>query len=919
MALVFFAAWMIPTRDAGLFGAKWMKTNTALCLMLLATSVILSGLDRRWATFIARLLALISIAVGIGTLLEYALGVDLGIDQLIATEPYNVESAPFFNRMAPNAGAGFVLAGATVLMVRSKRRRLATTAQALAVMTLAIGLLALIGYLYQTVSLYRPMPFVRLSQFTATGFVLLASALLALRDDFGVGGVLAGTGTASYLARRLLIAAIFVPVVYGWLVLELEHVQIIRTGAGITVLSVAFIATFAAVIFVLVRSIEAIDGELRANAKLIAALARSVTVDDVLHASVDVGLPALGAVTGGVFLADPADQVLRLHHWNGTEEVMLPQYLEISLDEPVPLTDAFRTRQPVFVSSVEDYQRRYPNGPSMRFETQSSWAILPLSGRGRLLGAMVLGFGAPRTFDGAERDRLTRIASQCGQALDRSLLYESERTAQLRAAVTAGSIGIWTYDPARDRVVADRLLAELYGIDPDRGTAGLPLAELLGAIHEDDRARVAEAMAETIERGEAFEAEYRVRDRSGEIRWISARGRVERAQDGTAVRFPGAVVDLTNEYRAREAAEAANRAKDEFLAMLGHELRNPLSPILTSLELMRLRDATALKKERDVITRQVHHLTRLVDDLLDVSRITRGKVELRKSVVEMSQIVNKAIEVVSPLLEERRHHLAVLVPRDGLQVDVDEHRVTQAVSNLLSNAAKYTDAGGHIEVSARLRAGDVVVTVKDDGIGIAPNLIPVVFDLFAQGERTIERSQGGLGLGLAIVKSLIEMHGGAVAANSAGLGRGSEFSFTLPCARGARVVSSPGAERLGVDIPGSRRRILVVDDNRDAAEMLAEILRARGHAVEVAFDGPSGLERAATFSPELVFLDLGLPVMDGFEVARRLRQMPFAADLKLVAITGYGQESHRAATAAAGFDHHLVKPVDPEVTLALAG
>jgi signal transduction histidine kinase len=360
--------------------------------------------------------------------------------------------------------------------------------------------------------------------------------------------------------------------------------------------------------------------------------------------------------------------------------------------------------------------------------------------------------------------------------------------------------------------------------------------------------------------------------------------------------------------RLAEREQAANRAKDEFLAMLGHELRNPLAPILTALQLMRARLGETAVKERAVIERQVGHLVRLVDDLLDVSRITRGKVELKKHPLELAQVVSKAVEMSCPLLEERRHKLTIEVPSQGLCVEGDEHRLAQVVANLLSNAAKYTESGGKINVNAGLEAGMVTLRVRDSGAGIPPELLPRLFGMFVQGERTIDRSQGGLGLGLAIVENLVAMHGGKVSAHSEGHGKGSEFVVRLP-------VHQPGASEPRVDLgPRSHsvpsRRILVIDDNCDAGEVLSEALALEGHTAQVVFDGPTALEIARAFRPEVALVDIGLPVMDGYELARRLRELPELAGIKLVAVTGYGQESDRQRSREAGFHAHLVKPID---------
>jgi signal transduction histidine kinase/ActR/RegA family two-component response regulator len=383
---------------------------------------------------------------------------------------------------------------------------------------------------------------------------------------------------------------------------------------------------------------------------------------------------------------------------------------------------------------------------------------------------------------------------------------------------------------------------------------------------------------------------------------------VELAQD-LAHRIALAI-DNARLYRQLQEAD---RRKDEFLAMLAHELRNPLAPILNAMHVLRLRNAedASLQRQTAVIERQVRHMSRLLDDLLDVSRITRGKIKLRKDPVDLSTVVEQAVETSRTLIEERRHALSVSLPVEPLRVEGDLTRLVQVVANLLNNAAKYTDPGGRIEVSAGREGDEAVIRVRDTGIGIAPEHLPHVFDLFTQADRAIDRAQGGLGIGLTMVQRLAQMHGGRVAAGSAGPGQGSEFVVCLPLlpdvpgATGAPLATS--AERLR-----RPRRILVVDDNEDAARSLADLLELYAHQVEVVHDGASALEAVRVHRPEVVLLDIGLPGIDGYEVARRLRRQTDAASLLLVALSGYGQEEDQRRALEAGFDDHLTKPVEFE-------
>jgi two-component system CheB/CheR fusion protein len=367
--------------------------------------------------------------------------------------------------------------------------------------------------------------------------------------------------------------------------------------------------------------------------------------------------------------------------------------------------------------------------------------------------------------------------------------------------------------------------------------------------------------------------------------------------------------------RADELARA-DRRKDEFLAMLAHELRNPLAPIRNALQIMRLRglpDPT-VRQAWEIMSRQAEHLSSLVDDLLDVSRITRGKVQLKVQRTDLAAAVAMAVDATRPLVEKRNHTLNVALPPTPVWVEADPVRLTQVVTNLLTNAAKYTDPGGRIDVAGRANGTQAVLTVRDTGIGIAPEAQATVFDLFVQTDDSLDRSQGGLGIGLTLARRLVEMHGGSVAVASEGKGKGSEFTVRLPLSpAGGPVV--PAAAEPAPPVGSASRRIAVVDDNKDGAESLALLLRMWGHEPFLAFDGAAALKLIETERPDLVLLDIGLPRLDGYEVARRIRAA--GPHPVLVAMTGYGQEEDRRKSRAAGFDHHLTKPVEPDALQAV--
>jgi signal transduction histidine kinase/ActR/RegA family two-component response regulator len=370
--------------------------------------------------------------------------------------------------------------------------------------------------------------------------------------------------------------------------------------------------------------------------------------------------------------------------------------------------------------------------------------------------------------------------------------------------------------------------------------------------------------------------------------------------------------DVTDRKLVEDELRAANRQKDQFLAMLAHELRNPLAPIMTAAQLLKVGrlDAKSTANASEIIVRQAGHMTDLVNDLLDVSRVTRGLVTLEKEELDLNALVAAAVEQVRPLIDTRRHALALQLSDGPVHVTGDRTRLVQVVSNILNNAAKYTAPGGRIVLAVTTGDKEATVAVRDNGMGIAPEVLPYIFDLFTQAERTPDRSQGGLGIGLALVKSLVALHGGTVQARSDGLGQGSEFSISLPCAaRPPAQVREAGGDGAAMPDNGNLR-VLVVDDNVDAAQMLAALLEVQGHAVSVEYDGRGALARARAQQPDVLLLDIGLPDMDGYELARRLRAQPENAAATLVALTGYGQNQDREEAQQAGFDHYLVKPAD---------
>jgi len=393
-------------------------------------------------------------------------------------------------------------------------------------------------------------------------------------------------------------------------------------------------------------------------------------------------------------------------------------------------------------------------------------------------------------------------------------------------------------------------------------------------------------------------------------RVIAVEASVSVFHDGAAGGVLAVIRDVTERNRMLEALKNADRLKDEFLATLAHELRNPLAPVLSAVQLLQLKGPATpeLQWVKDVIQRQVRHLTRLIDDLMDVSRINRGKIELKRERIELAQALQGAIETSRPLIEQCGHELIVTVPARPIVVNADLTRLTQVFWNLLINAAKYMPRGGRIELCVDSHAGEVVISVKDQGIGIPADKLPVIFGMFSQVESSLSRSQGGLGIGLFLVKSLVEMHGGSAEVRSEGLGKGSEFAVRLPVSAEQQSGDGAAGGQTPERVPGLR--ILVVDDNSDAVDSLAMLLGTMGNSVRIARDGEEAIRAADEFRPEVALLDIGMPKMNGYEAARAIRQRPWAQDLMLVAVTGWGQDEDKRRSKEAGFDHHIVKPVD---------
>jgi signal transduction histidine kinase/CheY-like chemotaxis protein len=559
------------------------------------------------------------------------------------------------------------------------------------------------------------------------------------------------------------------------------------------------------------------------------------------------------------------------------------------------LDEVYRTGKPFAANSAKYAVQLSPEGPID--ERYVDFVYQPITDTdGSVSGILVQGV-----------DVTSRAVADHALALDR---------ARLDYATRLSGIGFWYCDLPFDELQWDVRVKDHFFFEP---TARITIDDFYARIHEDDRALTRNAIEASIRDRAPYDIVYRtVHPTSGAVKWIRALGGTDYASDGTPTHFDGVTVDVSAQKLDQQQLSTLNyqlreqdRRKDEFLATLAHELRNPLAPIRTAAKIIASPQLAPnqLERAQSIIERQVTHMALLLDDLLDIARITQGKLRLKKARVALSDVLDAAIEAARPRLDGKNHHLSVILPAEAISLEADPLRLAQILSNLLINAAKYSNPGSHIEVQAAQQGDKLSISVKDNGLGLAPESIRGIFEMFSQIEQVEGRSEGGLGIGLALVKGLAELHGGAVEARSAGLGRGSEFIVWLPVS--AHQSLSP---RVTGPAPVSpeRRRVLIADDNRDAAESLLLLLELSGHDVRVAHLGQTALLLAQTFCPNVAILDIGMPDLSGYEVARTLRQQPWAKDLQLIALTGWGQDDDRRRALVAGFDHHLTKPIDPD-------
>ena len=571
--------------------------------------------------------------------------------------------------------------------------------------------------------------------------------------------------------------------------------------------------------------------------------------------------------------------------------------------------DDLKLGKVVAIDDVCSDARTAPAAAALLARGAAALANVPILEHGKMVAILFVNSATPRTWLPEDLALAREVAERTRTATERlrNALAMQHSEAKFRTIADSMPQMVWSALPDGAHDYFNQRWYDFTGV-PEGSTDG---EGWNGMFHPDDQERAWERWRHSLDTGEAYEIQYRLRARSGQYRWVLGRAMPLFDEAGTLIRWMGTCTDIHEQKLAEQELRKAAQRKDEFLAMLAHELRNPLAPISSAAQLLRLpgMDETRVHLASDIIGRQVRHMTELVDDLLDVSRVTRGLVALEREHIDLRTIIHGAVEQAAPLIESRHHELLLRLPADSAVVVGDRTRLLQAIANLLNNAAKYTPQHGRITVSLAVGGEQLDLKVSDNGNGIDPALMPHVFDLFTQGERTPDRAHGGLGLGLALVKSIAALHGGSVAVDSAGPGKGSTFTISLPLAGEAApaVTAAAGEASAG---PGRPLRLLIVDDNQDAARSLAVLLKAQDHKVVVAEDATAALAAAEGAGIEAFVLDIGLPDMDGYSLARQLRASDSTRGALLIALTGYGQAHDRVLARKAGFDHHLVKPVN---------
>ena len=878
-----------------------MKTNAGLGLLACGVALILLAAPAPDATRrrAARACAGFVLLLGLATLSEHIVGWNLGIDQLLATEPIGAAATTSPNRMGPPASLSFILLGTALLLLTRRRGtgRRPALHEPFALTAALLGLLSIIGYLYGVNALYHIARYTGVAWPTALSFVVLAVGVLCADPANGLMSRVTADEPGGAIIRALLGPMVLLPLALGWVRLAGERRGWFDAAMGTGLMMLLFIVTFSSLLLFASRRVSLSAAALHESERVARHQKDLLAVTLASIGDAVIVTDAAGAVT---FLNGEAE---RLTGWTDDDARgrPLPDVFSIVNEQTRervenPVERVLRLGQVIGLGNHTLLVAR--DGREIPIDDSGA----PIRQAGGDARGVVLVFR-----DISERKRAERLQ----QHLLADVQTQKDR---LTAVVNSMRDEVWFCDTEKRFTLENPAAVREFELGSAEVVEVGDLAGRLEVFRPDGSPRsVEEAPPLRALQGEAVinQEEIIRTPASGELRHRQVSATPVRDASGNVIGSVSVVRDITDRKRAEDALREADRRKNDFLAVLSHELRNPLAPVRAALYILARAAPGGEQSNRAmmVLDRQVAQLTRLVDDLLDVTRITRGKIHLHQEPLDLTGLVRRTAEDHRSLFATRGIDLDVDIPDERLWVNGDALRLAQSIGNLLHNAAKFTERGGRTAI--RVRKDDAsdaaLISVRDTGVGLSPQALPHLFEPFMQVDSTIDRTRGGLGLGLALTKSLVEMHGGAVSARSGGVGHGAEFTIRLPLQAAPSVAPAPRA--VGGHQP---RRVFIIEDNVDAADSLREALELAGHEVEVAYDGAEGIEGARRFSPEIVLCDIGLPGMNGYEVARALRNDQTFASVYLVALTGYALPEDLAKAREAGFDLHVSKPPSPE-------